>query len=374
MDGYRILSSDSHIVEPPDLWQERIDPEFKDRAPRLVLEEDHHQWYVDGDHQFSSMSLGQAGQRFLDPSKIVTKALFEEVTPRGGYDPHAHVEDMDQDGVAAGVLYASTGLLAFCVPDSELLSAICRACNDFMIDFCKPYPERLKGIGMINLDDVADGVDELKRIAGKGLAGAMIATPPLEHRYDDPIYEPLWAAAQELSIPLSLHSGAIRSKQWPTDVPTGSDRVAFVSTRLNNVVTCLASMTFSGVFERYPRLKVVAAEFEVSWVPWFMMRIDDIYKYRSIGFIGHRFDDADALPSDFIRKNVYYSFQEDHFTLQTRHIIGVDNLMWGSDYPHPEGTFPKSKEIVERVFQGIPDDEKAKILGGNCAEVYGFKI
>ena len=374
MGGYRILSSDSHIVEPPDLWQERIDPKFRDRAPRLVLEGDHHQWYVDGDHKFSSISLGQAGQRFVDASKIVSKGLFEEVTPRGGYDPHAHVEDMNMDSVAAGVLYASTGLLAFCVPDSELLSAICRASNDFMIDFCKPYPDRLKGIGLINLDDVADGVGELKRIAEKGLAGAMIATPPLEHRYDDPIYEPLWATAQELSMPLSLHSGGIRSKEWPTDEPTGSDRVSFVSTRLNNAVTCLAAMTFSGVFERYPRLKVVAAEFEVCWVPWFIMRMDDIYKYRSIGYIGHRFDDDEALPSDFIRRNVYYSFQEDPFTLETRHIIGVDNLMWGSDYPHPEGTFPKSQEIVERVFQGIPEDEKAKILGTNCAEVYGFKI
>ena len=112
-------------------------------------------------------------------------------------------------------------------------------------------------------------------------------------------------------------------------------------------------------------------EFEVCWVPYFLNRMDDTYKHRVAGYSGHRFQ-GDALPSDFFRSNVFVGFQEDDLGMQLRYIVGVDNLLWGSDYPHGESTFPKSREIVERILQGVPEDEKAKIAGENCARLYNF--
>ena len=215
MADYKLYSSDSHIVEPPDLWQDRIDPKFKDRAPYMVAEEDGDQWYVDGNHKFGVLALeGAAGQRFEDASKLAPKGRFDLTIPKGGYDPHAHVADLDLDGIAGDVIFPSELLFAYVTPDSELLSAILRAYNDWLADFCKPYPNRLKGIGLINLDDVSDGIAELKRCVAMGMAGAMIATTPLEHRYDNPIYDPFWEVANELEVPLNLHTGVNRAKQW----------------------------------------------------------------------------------------------------------------------------------------------------------------
>ena len=377
MSTYKLISSDSHIVEPPDLWQERIDPKFKDRAPHMVADEETDQWYVDGNHKFGSVGVaGQAGQRFEDASKLSLKGRFELNVPRGGWDPHAHVEDMDMDHIAGGAIFPTEGLSTLGIPDSDLLSAVFRAYNDWLADFCKPYPHRLKGIAMVNLDDVSEGIEEMERCAKMGMPGTMIATAPLEQRYDHPIYEPFWAATQDLSMPLNLHAGCIRAKEWMPESLTemiNNDPVIFSSQLVHPVMTSLAAMIFGGVFERYPKLRVGAVEFEVSWVPYFLNRMDDTYKHRVAGYSGHRFQ-GDALPSDFFRSNVFVGFQEDDLGMQLRHIVGVDNLVWGSDYPHGESTFPKSREIVERILEGVPEDEKAKIAGGNCARLYNFDI
>ena len=374
MADYVLYSSDSHIVEPPDLWRERIDPKFRDRAPHLETDSDTDQWYVDGNHKLSAMGIaGSAGQRFEDASKMSMKGRFDLI-PKGGYDPHAHVADLDRDGVAGDVLFPTEGLFTFTIPDSELLSATLKAYNDWLADFCKPYPDRLKGIAMINLDDVSEGIAELERCVAMGMSGAMIATTPLEHRYDDPIYNPFWEVASELEIPLNLHITVDRAKQWGAesqDELISRDPVILSAQLMPTVMTSISAMIFGGVFERYPKLKVGAVEFEVSWAPYFLDRMDDTYKYRVAGYSRQRFK-GDTLPSDFWHSNCFVSFQEDAVGIQLRHLVGVDNLLWGSDYPHGESTFPKSKEIVERILEGIPEDEKAKIAGLNTARMYGF--
>ena len=154
--------------------------------------------------------ISNAGARFDAPETISAQGRFEDVH-RGGYDPEQHLRDMRLDGVAGEVLYPSQGLFYFRVADSALMSAIFRAYNDWLAEFCRTDPARLKGIAMINLDDVQDGIKELERAARLGLAGAMITEYPLEHRrYDQPEYEPFWAAAEALDMPLSLHTATRR--------------------------------------------------------------------------------------------------------------------------------------------------------------------
>src|SRR5262245_24629186 len=196
-----ILSSDSHVFEPPDLWTTRIDTAFRDRAPRMLRIDGVDQLVVEADQVVSGIGLiSNAGARFEAPETISSQGRFEDVHP-GGYDPDQHLKDMQLDGVAGEVLYPSQGLFYFKVTDPPLLSAIFRAYNDWLADFCRTDPARLKGIAMVNLDDVQDGIRELTRAARMGFAGAMITEYPLEdRRYDQPEYEPFWAAAEALEM------------------------------------------------------------------------------------------------------------------------------------------------------------------------------
>ena len=368
-----ILSSDSHVFEPPDLWTARIDKAFRDRAPRMQRIDGADQLVVE-DHQIVSGIglISNAGARFEAPETISSLGRFEDVHP-GGYDPHQHLADMQLDGVAGEVLYPSQGLFYFKVADPALMSAIFRAYNDWLADFCRVDPARLKGIAMINLDDVADGTRELERAAKRGFAGAMITEYPLEtRRYDQPEYEPFWAAAEALDMPLSLHTatrrqGKIRGAGERT-IRDATSR----STKAFYPALSMCDLIFSGVFERYPRLKVAIVEFELAWAPHVLSTMDYTYRERHEEAL-YRFKDG-MRPSDFFHRNVFLSFQEDAIGIRLRDAIGVDNMMWGSDYPHSESTFPQSRKILAEILAGVPEEEQAKIAGGNTARLYGFDV
>ena len=369
MADLKLVSSDSHVMEPPDLWLNHRDPEYKDRAPHVVNEGEFDQWYADGDIKFGIVgSNTQAGRRFEAPETIQSEGSYEDVL-LGGMDPHAHVKDMDLDGVAGGVIYPSMGLTTWIIPSSDLLSAIFRAYNDWLAEFCSPYPSRLRGLAMLNVDAVEEGVRELRRSKDLGLAGAMIPQRPVFGRYDSPMYEPLWQTAVDLNMPLAIHIGTSRWR--PNDVPShgpGKGLVEFTNQEYD-MKDNITALLYSDIFERHPNLMIGVAEYEIAWAPYLLNRMDRLYIERPNRFT-HRFADS-KLPSDFFKSNMFLSFQEDALGIQLREYVGVNTLMWGSDYPHAESTFPKSREIVDQIMEGVPEDEKALIVGENCARVFG---
>ena len=384
MADYKVISSDSHIFEPPDLWTSRIERKYKDRAPHVVEGEEQDQWWWCDGRRVAGMVFGiNLGTRFEDPAKITGLGRFED-TPLGGYIPDEHVKDMDVDGVDAGVLFPSNAFKLYnSVADSELLSASFRVYNDWMSEFCGSYPDRLHGIAMLNVDDISDGVKELERCAKLGFVGAMIPVfPPMypheERRYSSPDFEPLWAAAQDLDMPIHLHILTNRRcydeavHGLDSQVPSfgGDPSLAFLACHDHWPKMSLGDIIFSGAFERYPKLQVGVVEFELSWIPHFLDRLD--YTYTDRGFFGteKRPLGEGSLPSDYFHRNCFAGFQEDGLGIQLRNIIGVDNIMWGSDYPHPESTFPRSREIIEEVLVDCTEEEKVKIVGGNAARVY----
>ena len=372
MANYRVISSDSHIFEPADLWTSRIETTFKDRAPRMVRrEEDNTDWWVcEGLKGASGASGGgQAGKRFEDPENLSFAGDSDQIRP-GGYIPEEHAKDMDIDGIDVDILYPTNGLLLYGVPDGDLLTAIFKAYNDWLAEFCKAIPSRLKGIAALNIDDVQKGVEELQRCHKMGLVGAMITVYPLESRsYASAEYEPLWAAAQDLGMPLSLHIGTNRAIPGVPFVDIESPGPAALTNVDYWVRMSLAHMIFSGVFERYLDLRVGSVEMELSWVPHFLDRLDYNYTQRPPTGEWHTFKD-DMLPSDYFHRNVFLSFQEDNLGVKDRDIIGVDNIAWGSDYPHPESTFPRSRQIIEELLADCTNEEKTKIAGGNMARIY----
>ncbi|HIB12697.1 MAG TPA: amidohydrolase [Dehalococcoidia bacterium] len=368
-----VISSDSHVFEPPNLWTERIDAKFRDRAPHMERVGDVDQLMVEEGQMIAGIGLiSNAGARFEAPETISAHGRFDDVHT-GGYDPDQHIKDMEIDGVSGEVLYPSQGLFYFKIAESELMSAVFRVYNDWLSDFCGTNPDRLKGIAMINLDDVADGMRELERSAKMGLVGGMISEYPWEaRRYDSPEYEPFWAAAQDLNMPLSLHTATRREGKSRGE---GNTNIRDASGRANKVFwpsTSMCDMIFAGVFERYPKLKLAVVEFELAWVPHLLGTMDYTYRERHEEAT-YRFKN-DTLPSDFFHSNVYLSFQEDDIGIRLRDVIGVDQLMWGSDYPHAESTFPKSREILDRILEGVPQDEKARIVGTTTARLYGFDM
>ena len=369
-NNYKLISSDSHVYEPYDLWTSRIEPKFVDRAPHIEHLESSDYWFCDGSKVIGTGSGSQTGTRFEDADSLTLQKRFQDVRP-GGYIPEEHIKDMELDGVYANVLFPTVGLLLYSVPDSELLTAIFRVYNDWVAEFCKSYPSRLKGVCVINVDDVPTGVKELERCANIGLKGALITVYPPEGReYFLPEYEPLWTTAEALDMPLGLHVATNRPGAGQEFMNASTDlRPAFLTNVDHWVRMSLADMIFSGVFERHPKLKVGTVEHEFGWLPHFMERLDYNYTERPRRDDWPRFKE-DMMPSDYLRRNIFVSFQEDPVGIQHRDYIGIDILMWGSDYPHIESTFPKSREILEEILADCAQEEKVKIAGGNAARVF----
>ena len=376
MSSYRVISSDNHVVEPAELWTSRGESKFKDRMPYVQTVDGSDWWFCEGMQVMGLAIAGaQAGVRFAEPDKLKDDAAFEDVRP-GGYIPEEHVKDMDLDGVDVSIIYPTLcNALFISVADTELLSSVYRTYNDWIAEFCTAAPRRLKAIAQLNMDDVQKGVIELERCAKMGLVGAVTPVfPPGGRTYDRPEYEPLWAAAQDLGIPLSLHIGTNRLGTGDEFDQVFQKLMPTATYKVNKdywVRMSLGSIILSGVLERYPKLQIGSVEHDLSWAPYFLDRLDYTYTQRIHSDSDYLFRDH-ALPSDFFHNNVFLGFQEDALGVRDRHIIGVDSLQWGGDYPHAEGTFPRSREILEEILVDCTDEEKAKIAGENAARVYNL--
>ena len=384
MPDYKVISADSHIVEPPDLWQKRIDPSFKDRAPRIVHKKgfatakgewESDFWEAGGMQTTAFGFLSQAGVRYQNPEDISFAGSFEDV-PMGAHDPHAMIKALELDGIWGAIIQPTQGLSWYRMDpkETDLLSAICRGWNDHVADFCSAYPDRLKGIAMVNVDDVADACGELERCAKLGIAGAFIPEYPLAERpYRDPSYERLWATAQDLGIPILLHVFTTRPGIPGCEITANEEDMTTEATVTIEhwVQYSLASMIFAGVFDRYPKLQVGSVEHEVAWIPHLWHRMDFLYTERVERAKGYR-SSRGLLPSETWRENIFVEFMEDKLGVGMHEVIGADSMMWGNDYPHAESTWPKSMEWLDKAFAGQPEEVRRKITSENAARLYHF--
>ena len=341
MGDYRIISSDNHIVEPPDLWTERLPAEYKERGPTVKHTPDGPFWHIDGQPHFNIFAMGaQPGDRLEGDGRLDQVVDWDEVRP-GAYIGEEAVKDMDIDGLDVGLVYPSLTIFLYpFVEDTSLLNAIDSTYNDFAAEFCQANPRRLKGVAVVNIDNIEEGVEEIKRCVKKGFVGVTIPEYMAAKSYRSRDYDPLWACAQDLDIPLTFHISTARvqaGRGWDRDL---LDPFDFANFLLHNadfwVRVSLTEVILSGVFERFPKLKIGVAEHELSWIPYWLERMDFSYNDRAAGQDGYRIP-GDLAPSDLFRSNCFADFQEDALGIQNRDIIGVDNILWGSDYPHSEG-------------------------------------
>jgi predicted TIM-barrel fold metal-dependent hydrolase len=368
--NYKVVSSDDHLQETDDTWVKRVPSNLRDRVPRLRRTPDGDIWFIDG-KPAGGLSLSiQAGHKFEEYR--ADKVFWEDARP-GCYDPAERLKDMNVDGVDAQVLYPNVTLGAFTLDDLELQFACLRAYNDYLSEFCAADPARLIGIGLVPTDDMEVGVAELRRIAKlKGLRGAMLPTFPRGEPLNSSTYEPLWRTAAELGLPMhihlrtgSRHTGALFGK---TTGELVGDRCVILNLASLANYEALSRIIFGGVLERHPSLKFVSVEGNIGWLGYFLEKSDRTYKR-------HRHWTKLELPkppSEYFHRQVYATFIEDKVGVMIRKVIGVDNLMWSSDYPHTDTTWPDSKKYIEESLAGVPEDDRYKILAGNAVKLYNL--
>jgi len=292
---------------------------------------------------------------------------FDEA-PKSVWDAAYRIADQDSDGVQAEVIYTSMGMPLFGLDDADLRAALFRAFNDWACEYCSYDLKRLVPLGLITLEDIPGAVAELNRIAKKGMRGAMIwAEPPSDKPYSDPLYDPFWAAAADLNIPLSLHILTARGGTGAN--PTaGRSFLLSLANLHHQIERSISVLVFGGVLEKFPNLRIVSAENDVGWMAYFMYRLDTVQ--NRLGALGGL-----KLPmraSDYIKRQVFATFIADPVFVDSLHRYGPDNIMWSSDYPHTAATFPRSREIVAKRFGTLPEEQRTKIVRGTAARVYGL--
>jgi len=385
MASSRMISADSHFVEPPDLWTSRIDRKFADRAPRVVNNEKGAIFVAPGLRPFAvggTFSHGASGQEL----KEFASKTYESARP-SGWDPAERIKDQEIDGVEAEVLYTTLGMSMFSLLDIELQQACFRVYNDWAAEFCSYDRKRLSAIALISLEEVDEGVRELRRCAKLGLKGAMICGAPTPDRpYNNPVYDPFWAAAQELEAPISLHlvtgrrvPKTPRDSAAATAMPTGQEAPRVLSnsfsrvymTALHEIQCTFIDLILGGVMERFAGLKIVSAENDTGWLPHFLYRLD--HAFEKFGPMSSQAP-LSLKPSDYARRQLWATFQDDPVGPATYQFFGEDSYMWASDFPHSDCTWPRSHEVVERDFAGVPAAVKEKIIYRNAAKLYGIGL
>ena len=370
MTEEKIISADSHMLEPPDLWTSRIDPKYRDRAPRIFYDERRQQWFF-GSEEVPLMGVApffaadKTGEELRAANRSTTD-VFAGARP-GGWDPAARLEDMAIDGVSAEALYTSFGFSLFQVEDAGLQEACFRVYNDWLAEFCSYDPQRFAGLALISCYDLDRAVAELHRVRKLGLRGAMIwASPPEDRSFLTTYHDPFWAAAQDLEMPISLHIG---TGQGPESRFVKGNRGLQVMMVTGEVQRSMAAIIFGGVLERFRRLTIVSAENDIGWLAYFLQRADWAFDFK---MVRGRDPSLSLKPSEYFRRQCYATFMEDRVGLKNLDVIGADRVMWSSDYPHASATWPHSREVIERDFVGVSPEDRRKIVRDTAAALYGL--
>ena len=364
---YQVISSDSHVVEPHDLWQRYVASRFRDRAPRLIRDPDTDRLECD---QAELPPVGLLAGCARGDADVRLQGRWEEDVFVGGYDPAVRLADLRRDGVDAEVLYPTIAMQLYPIPDAEFQWELFRGYNTWLAEeFCAAEPERFFGIAMLNPEDVPAAISELERSKRLGLAGVMV---PLYlgkvNHYHDPMFDPLWAAAADHGMPVSLHAATTRdrSRAWNKGSPADSILSPVRTQRV------LLELILNGVFDRFPELMVVSAESDVGWAGNLVERAD-FWWHRSQRILEKEHGTAiENPPSYYFRRNVRVTFMRDMTGVLARDVIGLETMMWGNDFPHHVSTWPESKRVLDEHFADTPPEVRRRIVRDNVADLYGI--
>ncbi len=368
----RYISSDGHVIEPPDLWLERIDRRFRDRAPHVEHREKFDVFCVDGLQPFAGADLGGVMATFkVEGRPIEDRKHNRKAEVRAGaYDPAARLTDQDLDNIGAEVIYPGDALFLFAAPDLDYKFACIRAYNDWLADFCSVAPNRLLGAAMLPIGGpIEAAVEEVRRVRKKGLRTVCIPCGHPKIPFGDAYYQPLFSELQETGMPLSIHNAANEQQFANIPVAAGGATITFLENKYVDHFRTLTSLIAAGVPQAFARLNIVIVEGGIGWVAAILHTMDHWWEDHHL-WLKPKLDEK---PSFYCDRQFYFTFEEDRAGLLTRELLNVDHLMWGSDYPHTEGTFPRSREQVTKDFAGLEPELTRKLVSDNCRRLYGIE-
>lgn len=375
---YKLISCDDHLDMnqlPADLWTSRLPAQFRERAPHIEEHNGRAVWVCDG-HNWGSW----AGKRApaSGPKPIFTafdRGGVDETELRAGV-PELRLADMDRDGVHTHLIFGP--VLSIKHVDGELRDACYRAYNDWLAEYCSVAPQRLLGVPMLPPDPEA-ALKELERLIAKGgfrQANLQIAEaePPIR----DPRWEPLFQALEDSGMILSFHVTVFASSGAAFDPHKGSPGATFLHAKsfVEQFLDPFVDLFAFGILERHPGLKIVIAESGAGWLPWVVEELD--YRHWRLWEGKDYWADKGGIPlhakpSELFRRQIYSTFQQSPVAMRLLEFYG-DNLLWASDYPHPDSIWPNSRQTIERTMGHLPPETIRKLTYGNAAKLYGLDL
>jgi predicted TIM-barrel fold metal-dependent hydrolase len=376
--NYRVISADDHIDLPwlpKDLWRERVPAAWRERAPRVVETPDGPYW-VCGDERWDPWGGRPGAAGAMGGRRLALE--------RGGVLEHGvlrptstalRLSDMDRDGIDATVMYGP--IVPLLIKDPALRQVCYRAYNDWLAEFCATAPDRLVGAGLIPVDDPAGAADEVRYLRKIGLRTGMFLGARVELPLWEDAWEPLWEAAAEAGLVIGFHlGGGLRTVTFSGPKATHAGNMGVrVSCATIQMDEPLAAVIFSGALERHPALRIVLAETGIGWLPYMLERLDDTYR---------KFLDAEEFwrahgglrltmpPSAYFHRQIWATFQTDHVGLRLLDVLGADRVMWASDYPHADSTWPESQRVIEENFRGVDGATRHRVTCENARRLYGL--
>ena len=380
-----IISGDAHFAEPADLFQTRLPRRLRDKAPHTIKTPEGEFW-ISGPNLKNPVAGSTGGCQSDDFATAIKKGY--DGAPKSVWDPAERLKEQDSDTVSAEVLYSSWGLFLFGMDDDELRAECFTAFNDWAGEYCSDYPNRLKGIGMCDVTDVATAIQHLEQIKRLGLNGALIHSSPVDERpYYFDFYDPIWKAAAELELPLTMHiltgakgKGMLKysSDEREDGLPLQEfGSVHYLTRVVVEVQVSLGNMIASGVFDRHSNLKIVLAETDVGWWPHFIYRLNHLRGDDKNSPTKSKPTGPQQRPTgDYFKNNVYATVQFESDTLRLAvEECGADRFMWASDYPHMDCFYPEDRDLVRRILaNGFSDEDAAFIVRDTAAAPYGIDI
>lgn len=386
---YRYISGDSHLETDSKNWIDRVPAEFRERAPRLIrLPGGGDAWIVENSplRQNASDLYGGKGRDAWAPYGQ------EYATTPGTGPAEQRLREQDTDGIDAEVLFPGQQAgprLWRNITDDEAYRSVVRAYNDWLAeDYCSVDRDRLIGVGVIPWTNVDDAIAELQHCARQGLKAVVLGTFPSGKGQPTPDDDRFWAAALDTDVAITVHvefnrdgsrgGPLFKYPKQPAEFSAGRGTAGGgIVEQLTNPKFCrlgavnAIQLIYGGVFDRFPRLRIDFAENQIGWIPFFLEMADTRYD-RHYGW-AERLLDVQPLkmcPSEYIKQHCYWGFQHDKVGVELRHHLGVDRVIWATDFPHQESDWPESLEVLQEAFVGVPEAEQYQMVCGNAIEFF----
>ncbi|MDA3040600.1 MAG: amidohydrolase family protein [Actinomycetota bacterium] len=362
-----MISADGHVCEPANCYTDYIDPKFRDRAPHIVEADNGYDVFVVPGMR-KPIALGFIDGAGFEPRERKARAgslKFQDVRA-GAYDAKERLAYMDQDGLAAELIYASVGMGICMHRDAEYKDACMWAYNRWLAEMCAGAPERVFGLAQTAVLSVDSAIADFQRAKAMGMVGMMMPGDPIHEDYDHPDYDALWECAADLDLPICFHILTSRAGSIDTK-PRGHALNSFLGI-IRSIQDVVGMMVLGGVFERHPGLKLVVAESDAGWLPHYMYRLDHAVRVN----YGDNMKGLSKLPSEYIRSNVWATFQDDATAYHTLDFVDYRHLLWASDFPHTDSTWPLSRSLVEQQAAHLDEAQKQAIFRDNTATLFNL--